>query len=103
VVYCAERFNCNVNDLIYGRLSIIISSYVRNSVDETTLDPWLSRGSLLFCVTVHLTIADLLSSDELIKRRFFARLHELVGFLVCLLSCCILYSVYDLIINNNIN
>jgi len=34
-------------------------------------------------------------------------LHELVGFLVCLFSCCILYFVYDLIIinitNNNSN
>jgi len=38
VVYCAERFNCSVNDLLYGRLPIIIISYVRNSVDETTLD-----------------------------------------------------------------
>jgi len=38
MVYCAERFNCSINDLIYGRLSIIINSYVRNSVDETTLD-----------------------------------------------------------------
>jgi len=25
-------------DLIYGRLAIIINSYVRNSVDENTLD-----------------------------------------------------------------
>jgi len=23
VVYCAEQFNCSINDLIYGRLSII--------------------------------------------------------------------------------
>jgi len=38
VVYCAERFNCSINDLIYGRLSIIINSYVRNSFDENTLD-----------------------------------------------------------------
>jgi len=37
-VYCAKRFNCSINDLIYGRLPIIINSYVRNSVDETTLD-----------------------------------------------------------------
>jgi len=32
VVYCAEQFNCSINDLIYGRLPIIINSYVRNSV-----------------------------------------------------------------------
>jgi len=38
VAYCAERFNCSISDLIYGHLPIIINSYVRNSVDETTLD-----------------------------------------------------------------
>jgi len=38
VVYCADRFNGSVNDLVYGRLPIIVNSYVRNSVDETTLD-----------------------------------------------------------------
>jgi len=32
VVFCAQRFNCSINDL-----PIIINSYVRNSVDETTL------------------------------------------------------------------
>jgi len=38
MVYCAERYNCSINDFIYVRLPIIINSYVRNSVDETTLD-----------------------------------------------------------------
>jgi len=38
VVYCAERFNCSINDLIYGRIPIIYNSYVSNSFDETTLD-----------------------------------------------------------------
>jgi len=38
VIFCAQRFNCSINDLIYGHLHIIINSYVRNSVDETTLD-----------------------------------------------------------------
>jgi len=38
IVFCAERFNCSINDLIYGRLPIIINSYVRNSDDETTID-----------------------------------------------------------------
>jgi len=38
VEFGAERFNCSINDLIYDRLAIIINSYVRNSVDETTLD-----------------------------------------------------------------
>jgi len=38
MVYCAERFNCSISDLICGRLPIIINSHVRNSVDETTLD-----------------------------------------------------------------
>jgi len=37
VVYCDERFNCSVNDIIYGRLPIIINS-VHNSVDDSTLD-----------------------------------------------------------------
>jgi len=37
-VFCAQRFNCSINDIIYGRLPIIINSYVRNSVDKTTLD-----------------------------------------------------------------
>jgi len=45
VVYCAERFNCSVNDLIYGRLPIIINSYVHNSVDETTLDRGFPEGA----------------------------------------------------------
>jgi len=30
VVFCAQRFNCSINDLIYGRLLIIINSCVRN-------------------------------------------------------------------------
>jgi len=38
VVFCAQRFNFSINDLIYSRIPIIINSYVRNSVDETTLD-----------------------------------------------------------------
>jgi len=38
VLYCTERFNCSDNDLINGRLPIIINSYVRNSIDGTTLD-----------------------------------------------------------------
>jgi len=38
---------------------------------------------------------------DCIEQRYFARLHELVGFLVCLFSSGILYFVYDLIINNN--
>jgi len=46
-----------------------------------------------------LTLSGLLSSDEL--NDDCACLHELVGFLVCLFSCCFLYFVYDLILNNN--
>jgi len=38
----------SINELIHGRLPIIINSYVglRNSVDKTILIAWLSRGSL---------------------------------------------------------
>jgi len=53
VLYCAERFNCSVYDLIYGRSPVIINSYVRNSIDETSLDrvaylrePMIRDGSL---------------------------------------------------------
>jgi len=38
VLFCAERLNCSIDDLIDGCFAIIINSYVRNSVDETTLD-----------------------------------------------------------------
>jgi len=31
--YCAERFYCSVKDLIYGRLPINISSYVRKQMN----------------------------------------------------------------------
>jgi len=46
-----------------------------------------------------LSLSGLLSSDELND----VILHKLVGFLVCLFSCCILYFVYDFIIINNDN
>jgi len=43
VVYCAERFNYSINDLIYGRLPIIINSYVRISQStKLHLIAWLS-------------------------------------------------------------
>jgi len=38
VIFCTQRFNCSINDLIYGRLPIIINSSVRKSVEETILD-----------------------------------------------------------------
>jgi len=65
VVYCAERFNCSINDLIYGRLSIMIKSYVRNSVDETTLDRVTFLRELIMIRDGSLTLSGLLSSDEL--------------------------------------
>jgi len=65
VIYCAERFNCSINDLIYGRLPIIISSYVRNSADETTLDHVAFLGELIMIRDCSLTLSGLLSSDEL--------------------------------------
>jgi len=64
VVFCAQRFNCSINDLIYGRLPTIINSYVRNSVDETTLDRVALLTELIMIRDSSLTLSGLLSSDE---------------------------------------
>jgi len=64
-VYCNERFNCSINDLIYGRLPIIINSYVRNSVGETTLNRVAFLRELIMIRDSSLTLSSLLSSDEL--------------------------------------
>jgi len=65
VVYCAEPLNCSINDLIYGRLRIIINSYLRYSVDETTLDRVAFLSELIMIRDSSLTLSGLLSSDEL--------------------------------------
>jgi len=65
MVNCAERFNFSVNDLIYGRLPIIINSYVRNSVNETTLDRVAFLRERIMIRDSSLTLSGLLSSDEL--------------------------------------
>jgi len=65
VVFYAERFNCSVIDLIHGRLPIIINSYVRNSVDQTTLDRVAFLRKLIMIRDSSLTLSGLLSSDEL--------------------------------------
>jgi len=66
VVFCAERFNCSINDLIYGRLlPIIINSHVSNSVDETTLDRVAFLRELIRIRDSTLTLSGLLSSNEL--------------------------------------
>jgi len=66
VVYCAERFNCSINDSICGRLPIIINSYIRNSVDETTLDCVTFPRELIMIRDSSLTLSDvLLSRDDL--------------------------------------
>jgi len=65
VLFCAERFNCSINDLIYGRLPVIINSYVSNSVDDTTLDRVAFLRELIMIRDGSLTISDLLSNDEL--------------------------------------
>jgi len=62
VKYCAERFNCSVND---GRLTIIINSYVRNSVDETTLNHVAFLRELIMIRNSSLTLSGLLSIEEL--------------------------------------
>jgi len=65
MVYCAEWFNCSVNDLIYGRLPIIINSYVRNSVDETRHNRMAFMRELNVIRDSSLTLSGLLSGDEL--------------------------------------
>jgi len=65
VVFCAKRFNCSINDLIYGRLPIIINSYVSKSVDETILDRVAFLRELIMIRDSSLTSSGLLSSDEL--------------------------------------
>jgi len=61
MVYCAERFNCSVNDLIFCPLPIIINSYVRNSVDETTLDRVAFLRELIMIRDSSLILSGLLS------------------------------------------
>jgi len=65
VEYCGERFNCSINYLIYGRLPIIINSYIRNLVDKTTLDRVAFLRELIMIHDSSLTLTGLLSSDEL--------------------------------------
>jgi len=65
MLFCAPLFNCSINDLIYGRLSIIINFYVHNSVDETTLDRVAFLRQLIMIQDSSLTLSGLLSSDEL--------------------------------------
>jgi len=50
---------------MYGRIPIIINSYVRNSVDETTLDRVAFPRELIMIRDSSLTLSGLLSSDEL--------------------------------------
>jgi len=96
VVCYAERFNCSVNDLIYGRLPIIIYLYARNSVEKTTLDRLAFLRELIMITDGSLTLLGLLSSDELNDVISYV----CTSFLVCLCSCYILYFMYDLIINH---
>jgi len=63
VVFCAERFNCSVNNLIYGRLPIIFYSCVLNSVDETTLNHVTFLRVFIMIRDSSLTLLGLLSSD----------------------------------------
>jgi len=54
VVFCAQRFNCAINGLIYGRLPIIINSYYVIQSTKLHSIAWLSWGSLLWFGTAHL-------------------------------------------------
>jgi len=65
VVFCAQRFNCSINDSIYGRLPIIINSYIRILVDETTLDCVAFLRELVMIRESSLTLSGSLSGDEL--------------------------------------
>jgi len=65
VVFCAQRFNCSINDLIFGHLPIIINSYIRNSVDKTTLDHVAFLRELIMIRDSSLTFTGLSTSDEL--------------------------------------
>jgi len=65
---------------------IIITSYVRNSVDETLLDRVAFLRELFMIRDRSFSLSGLLSCDVLIELRYLARLHELVGFLVCFFS-----------------
>jgi len=97
VVYCAELFNCSINDLIYGRLPIIINSYVRNSVDETTLDRVAFLRDLIMIRDSSLALTGLLSSDEPnVLFRTFARPSWLLSLFIFML-----YSVLRVRFNNN--
>jgi len=51
----------------------------------------------------HVTVVACCEANQIWTSLYFARLHELVGFLVCLFSCCMVYFVYDLIIIINYN
>jgi len=85
-----------VNDYICGRLSIIINSHIRNSVDQTSLDCEAFLMEFILIRDRSLPLSGLLFSDEL----NIVISQGLVGFLVCLCSCCIMHFVYDLIIKN---
>jgi len=98
VVYCAERFNCSINDLIYGRLPIIINSYVRNSVDETTLDRVAFQRERIMIRDSSLTLSGLISCDALNDVISLVCTSCIVG-LVCLFV--MLYSVLRVRFNNN--
>jgi len=60
VEFCAQRFYCSINDLIYP-----FNSYVRNSVDKTILDRVAFLRNLIMIRDRSLTLSGLLSSDEL--------------------------------------
>jgi len=96
VVYCAERFNCSVNDLIYGRLPIII--YFN---DETTLDRVAFLRELIMIRDSSLTLSGLLSSDELNDIIYHVCMSYSWLLSSFIFTLYILYFVYDLIINNN--
>jgi len=97
-ILCSAVQKCSINDLFYDRLPIIINSYVAYTQfsRRNYTRSWLSWESLLGFWTAHLLY---LATSWTTLFRYFACLHELVGFLVCLFSCCIMYCVYDLIIN----
>ena len=48
VLICANRYNCSVNDLLYGRLSHIINAYVFNLTNGAIHDRASFLNELIF-------------------------------------------------------
>jgi len=82
-------------------LSLLIPTYVIQSTKLRSIARLSCMGELIMIRDSSLTLSGLLSSDELNDVISHVCTSYIVGSLVCLFSCCILYVVYDLLINSN--